>query len=229
MASRTRLALRLFLVGFKGQRAILHARGGEPGDEATKTHLYWCMKNAGGDPTELRRLIMNISQHYQVMTCLHVRTSLHHCRLFYLCMHIHVHVSCLTISQGKHVGCCDSSPCQHPNYSPSKIVLMILLLLKRMRRHCSKHRSTVMLNHTAGYHFMNVHGICTLYMCQHAYTWSFVLVSMLLVSQCRDTFWVESFNHQLLMYLPKRIHFGTTTFLMRMNLALLDWVRSTDT
>ena len=90
---------------------------------STKTHLYWCMKNAGGDPTELRRLIMNISQHYQVMTCLHVRTSLHHCRLFYLCMHIHVHVSCLTISQGKHVGCCDSSPCQHPNYSPSKIVL----------------------------------------------------------------------------------------------------------
>ena len=35
--------------------------------KSTKTHLYWCMKNAGGDPTELRRLIMNISQHYQVM------------------------------------------------------------------------------------------------------------------------------------------------------------------
>ena len=42
--------------------------------------------------------------------------------------------------------------------------------------------------------------------------------------QCRDTYWVESFNHQLLTYLPKRIHFGTTTFCMRMNLALCDWV-----
>jgi hypothetical protein len=41
--------------------------------------------------------------------------------------------------------------------------------------------------------------------------------------RCRDTFWVESFNHQLLMYLPKRIHFGTSTFNMRMNLAVLDW------
>jgi hypothetical protein len=41
--------------------------------------------------------------------------------------------------------------------------------------------------------------------------------------RCRDTFWVESFNHQLLSYLPKRIHFGTVTFVMRMNLACLDW------
>ena len=30
--------------------------------------------------------------------------------------------------------------------------------------------------------------------------------------QCRDTFWVESFNHQLLTYLPKRVHFGSATF-----------------
>jgi hypothetical protein len=41
--------------------------------------------------------------------------------------------------------------------------------------------------------------------------------------RCRDTFWVESFNHQLLAYIPKRIHFGTSTFIMRMNLACLDW------
>eukprot|EP00731_Ephydatia_muelleri_P003009 Em0001g3009a len=33
--------------------------------------------------------------------------------------------------------------------------------------------------------------------------------------QCRDTYWVESFNHQLLTYLPKRIHFHTKTFEMR--------------
>ena len=37
-------------------------------------------------------------------------------------------------------------------------------------------------------------------------------------------YWVETFNHQLLTYLPKRIHFSTQTFLMRMNLSLLDWV-----
>ncbi|XP_064394591.1 uncharacterized protein LOC135341847 isoform X3 [Halichondria panicea] len=41
--------------------------------------------------------------------------------------------------------------------------------------------------------------------------------------RCRDTFWVESFNHQLLMYLSKRIHYSDKTFLMRMNLAVLDW------
>ena len=30
----------------------------------------------------------------------------------------------------------------------------------------------------------------------------------------------------LLTYVPKRIHFGTATFLMRMNLAVMDWVRT---
>ena len=45
-----------------------------------------------------------------------------------------------------------------------------------------------------------------------------------LLFQCRDTYWVESFNHQLLTYLPKRIHFHTKTFEMRMNLAVMDWV-----
>eukprot|EP00731_Ephydatia_muelleri_P031416 Em0022g930a len=38
-----------------------------------------------------------------------------------------------------------------------------------------------------------------------------------------DTYWVESFNHQLLTYLPKRIHFHTKTFEMRMSLAVMDW------
>lgn len=42
--------------------------------------------------------------------------------------------------------------------------------------------------------------------------------------QCQDTYWVESFNNQLLTYLPKRIHFGSKTFKMRMNLACMDWV-----
>jgi hypothetical protein len=32
---------------------------------------------------------------------------------------------------------------------------------------------------------------------------------------CPDTYWAESFNHQLLTYLPKQIHFSTATFEMR--------------
>eukprot|EP00731_Ephydatia_muelleri_P029616 Em0021g139a len=44
---------------------------------------------------------------------------------------------------------------------------------------------------------------------------------------CRDTYWVESFNHQLLTYLPKRIHFQDKTFEMRMNLAVMDWNENT--
>ncbi|KAL5509808.1 hypothetical protein EMCRGX_G005238 [Ephydatia muelleri] len=42
-------------------------------------------------------------------------------------------------------------------------------------------------------------------------------------SRCRDTYWIESFNHQLLTYLCKGVHFGEETFAMRMNLAVLDW------
>ncbi|KAL5460013.1 hypothetical protein EMCRGX_G033422 [Ephydatia muelleri] len=41
------------------------------------------------------------------------------------------------------------------------------------------------------------------------------------------TFWMESFNHQLLTYLTKRIHFHTNTFKMRMNLAVMDWNENT--
>ena len=37
---------------------------------------------------------------------------------------------------------------------------------------------------------------------------------------------MESFNHILLTYIPKRIHFFTTTYTMRMNLAVMDWVSS---
>ena len=36
---------------------------------------------------------------------------------------------------------------------------------------------------------------------------------------------MESFNNQLLSYLPKRIHFGSRMFDMRMKLALMDWVK----
>lgn len=40
-------------------------------------------------------------------------------------------------------------------------------------------------------------------------------------------FWIESFNHQLLTYIPKRVHFGDRIFQTRMDFALLDWVRAT--
>ena len=35
--------------------------------KSTNTHLYWCMKNAGGDPGILRARVLNISKHYQVL------------------------------------------------------------------------------------------------------------------------------------------------------------------
>ena len=43
------------------------------------------------------------------------------------------------------------------------------------------------------------------------------IASLLARLQCRDTFWIESFNHALLTYLPKRIHFGDLTYQMRMD------------
>ena len=39
-----------------------------------------------------------------------------------------------------------------------------------------------------------------------------------------DTYSVESFNHMMLTYVSKQIHFSTRTFSMRMQLAVLDWV-----
>ena len=42
--------------------------------------------------------------------------------------------------------------------------------------------------------------------------------------QCRDTFYIESFHVVVLIYAPKRIHFGDETYEMRIRLAILDWV-----
>ena len=41
---------------------------------------------------------------------------------------------------------------------------------------------------------------------------------------CHAPFWVESFNYQLLMYVPKCVQFGTSTNKMRISLAIMDWV-----
>ncbi|XP_015764652.1 PREDICTED: uncharacterized protein LOC107343583 isoform X1 [Acropora digitifera] len=40
---------------------------------------------------------------------------------------------------------------------------------------------------------------------------------------CRDTFYIESFHVVVLIYAPKRIHFGDDTYEMRVSLAILDW------
>ena len=34
--------------------------------KSTKTHMYWAMKNCGGDGAQLRSGILNVVQHYQV-------------------------------------------------------------------------------------------------------------------------------------------------------------------
>ncbi|XP_068738170.1 uncharacterized protein [Montipora capricornis] len=41
---------------------------------------------------------------------------------------------------------------------------------------------------------------------------------------CRDTFYIESFHVVILIYAPKRIHFGDQTYMMRVSLAVLDWI-----
>ena len=35
-------------------------------ERSSKVHLYYCMKNCGGSPEQLRECIMNICEHYQV-------------------------------------------------------------------------------------------------------------------------------------------------------------------
>lgn len=47
----------------------------------------------------------------------------------------------------------------------------------------------------------------------------------MILIQYRETYWVESFNHQLFSNLPKQIHFSTRVFTVRLNLAIMDWVR----
>ena len=45
---------------------------------------------------------------------------------------------------------------------------------------------------------------------------------------CIDTHYVESFNNALLQYMDKRISFGIDTYLLRRNLAVLDWNEHVD-
>eukprot|EP00731_Ephydatia_muelleri_P019113 Em0011g1153a len=122
----------------------------------TKVHLYWCMRNCGGNPVRLRAMIMNISKHFQ----------------------------------GDHQSCSSESPCQQPGYVPKRKPLTMPAAISAYE---AALRKTLIYKNADSCHL------------------------------CRDTYWVESFNHQLLTYLPKRIHFHTKTFEMRMNLAVMDW------
>ena len=52
-----------------------------------------------------------------------------------------------------------------------------------------------------------------------------LLVNFLsLFLQCRDTFMIEAFHNVILVYAPKRNHFGNEMFTCRLNLAVIDWV-----
>lgn len=111
--------------------------------------------------------------------------------------------------QGDHTKCHASSPCQQPGYVSNK---KLITSDKAVAAYKKKLTSTLI------YRFAD--SFCRVYNVNLA-NYSYMTVCNF---QCRDTFWVESFNHQLLTYLPKRIHFGTSAFKMRMNLAILDWV-----
>lgn len=48
--------------------------------------------------------------------------------------------------------------------------------------------------------------------------------TLYLLCQCRDTYWIETFHVVILIYAAKRINFGDDTYIMRVQLAALDWV-----
>ena len=72
-------------------------------------HLYWCMKNCEGNPDNLRRLVLNIAQHYQVEEA-----------KFLILIHSS---SSYILSQGIHTGCHPESFCHHPEHSSSRVTL----------------------------------------------------------------------------------------------------------
>ena len=74
--------------------------------KSTKTDIYWCMKNAGGNPGILRARVLNISKHYQVL-------FLHFCI-----------INRPRLIQVIHDNCHESSPCKQSGCSPSKTILV---------------------------------------------------------------------------------------------------------
>lgn len=77
--------------------------------KSTKVHLYWCMKNCAQDPDNLRKQILNISQHYQV----YLVWSYNH----------YANSQASLCAQGNHAMCHQDSRCRQPNYQPGKMQL----------------------------------------------------------------------------------------------------------
>ena len=105
--------------------------------------------------------------------------------------------------------CHPTSPCHTTSYVPGKVKLTDSVTIQKLE---STLKST--------YIYRNAESFCRV--CQMIYI--IILKCYDVILQCRDTYWIESFNHQLLTYLQKRVHFSTNTFNMRMNIALMDWV-----
>ena len=114
--------------------------------------------------------------------------------------------------QGIHSDCHPSSSCHDPGYIPSRLELTNPQACQALLKG---------LKDTYVYRYAD--DFCRICM---VFTVSplaiFSLYYMYTVSR---HLLGESFNHQLLTYLPKRIHFSTRVFNMRMNLAVMDWVR----
>ena len=52
-----------------------------------------------------------------------------------------------------------------------------------------------------------------------------VIVNIVIILQCRDTYWIETLHFVMLIYAQKRIHFARAdSYRMRIQLAILDWV-----
>ena len=90
---------------------------------STKTRLHWCVNNAHGDPVVLRQRILNSSKHYQVV----FMYTTHNMSIIKITLFTSVYVSVQNMQiihiRSIHTGCHDSSPCNRPGYSPSKILL----------------------------------------------------------------------------------------------------------
>ena len=158
------------------------------------------MKNCAQSPTKLRESILNIISHYQVSQKHIIVSSLH------VCMTLH---NSSSYTKNKHSQCHEESFCRSSGYSPTKLRLTDPAAIQAYEKAM---KATLI--------YKNAESYCRVSNFERFTT----CVEQVNLSLGRDTFWIESFNHQLLTYLPKRIHFGSTTFKMRMNLAVMDWV-----
>lgn len=88
--------------------------------KSIKIHLYWAMKNCGGDPILLKDMIDNIIFHYIVNSIIFVECP---------------YSPLLTYAQGEHTGCFPNSPCHTPAYKAGKNTLSNPLAAKYLGDH----------------------------------------------------------------------------------------------